>query len=304
MRGWSTSWAKECDTLVLSSKLHYKLLGSPHPLDNYDLEMTATYLDAIETYHRKRASLDTREWRTRRSQVRYDGPRLDEALARSAGPYVKVIAEIKRRSPSKGWLGEHLDAAALASDYVEGGASAVSVLTDEPHFAGSRGDLEAVARIVTVPVLRKDFTVSENDVLDAAEMGASGVLLIAAILDASELSRYVALAIDIGLSPLVEVHDARETDVALASGARLIGVNQRDLHTFKVNPEHAAAVIATLPGEIIRVAESGLRTVHDVERAAQAGFDAVLVGEVFVKSSSPIESVREFSSVVLGDPRG
>jgi indole-3-glycerol phosphate synthase len=109
--------------------------------------------------------------------VRFEGPRLDDALARRAGHYVKVIAEVKRRSPSKGWLDEHLDAASLAGDYVRGGAAAISVLTDEPHFAGSRADLETVARTVAVPVLRKDFTVSENDVLDTAEMGASGVLL-------------------------------------------------------------------------------------------------------------------------------
>lgn len=265
--------------------------------------MAATYLDSIESFHRERAQHDTRDWRARRAQVRYEGPRLDEALARSAGPHVKVISEIKRRSPSKGWLGEDLDAVHLAQEYAAGGASAISVLTDEPHFAGSRADLEAVVHAITVPVLRKDFTVSENDVLDTAEMGASGVLLIAAILEPIELSAFVTLALEIGLSPLVEVHDAREAEVALASGARLIGVNQRDLHTFRVNTEHAATVIATLPGDIIRVAESGLRSTEDVQRAAQAGFDAVLVGEVFVTSPSPRDAVRDFAAVALGARR-
>jgi indole-3-glycerol phosphate synthase len=265
--------------------------------------MTATYLDSIEVFHRERAAKDPRDWKLRARNVHYQGPRFDEAIARSAGPLVKVIAEVKRRSPSKGWLGEHLDAASLAKDYVRGGAAVISVLTDQPHFGGSRTDLEAVVASVQVPVLRKDFTVSENDVLDTAEMGASGVLLIAAILDPPELARYVTLALEVGLSPLVEVHDAREADIALGSGARLIGVNQRDLHTFQVNPEHAAAIIAELPDDITRVAESGLRTAADVERAALAGFDAVLVGEVFVTCASPIETVRAFASVGLGRGR-
>ncbi len=265
--------------------------------------MAATYLDSIEVFHRKRAAKDPRDWKLRARNVHYEGPRLDEAIARSSGPLVKVIAEVKRRSPSKGWLDQHLDAASLARDYVRGGAAVISVLTDEPHFGGSRTDLETVAGSVQVPVLRKDFTVSENDVLDAAEMGASGVLLIAAILDAPELARYVALALEVGLSPLVEVHNARETDIALGSGARLIGVNQRDLHTFQVNPEHAAEVIADLPGDITRVAESGLRTAADVERAALAGFDAVLVGEVFVTSTSRADTVRAFATVGLGRRR-
>jgi indole-3-glycerol phosphate synthase len=260
-------------------------------------------LDSIEVFHRERAARDARDWRSRAEHVRFEGPRLDDALARRAGHYVKVIAEVKRRSPSKGWLDEHLDAASLAGDYVRGGAAAISVLTDEPHFAGSRADLETVARTVAVPVLRKDFTVSENDVLDTAEMGASGVLLIAAILDGDELARYLALAQRIGLSALVEVHDADETALALDSGATLIGVNQRDLHTFEVDPAHAAAVIANLPSDIIRVAESGLRTPADVERAAQAGFDAVLVGEVFVTSNTPGDAVRGFANVALESRR-
>ena len=259
--------------------------------------MASTYLDSIEVFHRERAASDPRDWRERRDHVRNNGPRLETALSRDGGTFVKVIAEVKRRSPSMGWLGQHLDAACLALDYVAGGASAISVLTDEPHFAGSRADLEAAASAVNVPVLRKDFTVSENDVLDAAEMGASAVLLIAAILEADELARYVALALEVGLSALVEVHDAREAQAALASGARIIGVNQRDLHTFKVDAEHAATVIADLPGDIIRVAESGFRTRSDVERAAQAGFDAVLVGEVFVASDNPSELVSDFATV-------
>lgn len=262
--------------------------------------MAGTYLDRIEAVHRARAAQDTREWRARVEHIHFAGPRLDAALVRERGGNVKVIAEVKRRSPSKGWLHEHLDAAELARDYVAGGASAISVLTDEPHFAGSRADLEAVARSVDVPLLRKDFTVSENDVLDAAEMGASGVLLIAAILDDEELARLGDLAGRIGLSALVEVHDARDARRALASGATLIGVNQRDLHSFEVDVTHAATVIADLPRDVTTVAESGLRTRADVQRAALAGFDAVLVGEVFVTSSNPRQAVRDFTGVSRG----
>ena len=262
--------------------------------------MASTYLDSIEDFHRGRAARDERDWRARAEVVRYAGPRLDEALAHREDQCVKVIAEVKRRSPSKGWLGQDLDAPSLATAYVRGGATAISVLTDEPHFAGSRADLESVAAVVTVPVLRKDFTVSENDVLDAAEMGASAVLLIAAILEPEELRRYLALAHDIGLSALVEVHDAAEVGVALDSGATVIGVNQRDLHTFEVDPARAAAVIADLPSDIIRVAESGLRTPADVDRAARSGFDAVLVGEVFVTSPSPEAAVRGFAATAWG----
>ncbi len=265
--------------------------------------MPGTYLDSIEAFHRERAARDSRVWRDRVDTVRYDGASFEEALGPTRGANVKVIAEIKRRSPSRGWLGEHVDAAALAAQYAAGGASAISVLTDQVHFAGSREDLEAVTRSVSVPVLRKDFTVSENDVLDAAEMGAGGVLLIAALLDGEELARYLALALEIGLSPLVEVHDAAEAHVAIDCGSRLIGVNQRNLHSFEVDPDHAASIISELPRDVIRVAESGFRTPEDVHRAADAGFDAVLVGEVFVTSPTPRDLVHEFATVPQGRVR-
>ena len=272
-----------------------KLAAKVGGLENYDWVMAGTYLDAIEAVHRERAARDQRDWRERRRRVAYDGPRLEDALRRRGR--VTVIAEVKRRSPSKGWLGQHLDPAALASAYVAGGAAAVSVLTDEPHFAGSRADLEAVRAAVAVPLLRKDFTVCENDVLDTAEMGASGVLLIAALLSDDELSRFTSLALDIGLSPLVEVHDAREAEAALAHGARIVGVNQRDLRTFEVNPEHAARVISVIPPDVLRVAESGLRSPDDVAAAGRAGFDAVLVGESFVTAESPERAVRSFARI-------
>jgi indole-3-glycerol phosphate synthase len=212
---------------------------------------------------------------------------------------VKVVAEVKRRSPSKGWLHEGLDVARIARHYADGGASAISVLTDAEHFAGSQEDLEAVGGVVNLPLLRKDFTVSANDILDAADMGASAVLLIVAALDDDELEDFIGIAHDAGLDAIVEVHDHDEAKRSLDCGARIIGVNQRNLHTFDVDRDNAARVIESLPTSIVTVCESGLSSPEDVARAAEAGFDAVLVGEAFVTATDVAETVRAFASVPL-----
>ncbi len=264
---------------------------------NYDSQMASTYLDSIIAWHRARAQRDARSWRERLETVKYSGPSLYESLRSLDSPYVAVIAEIKRRSPSKGWLGEHLDPAELAHAYAKGGARALSVLTDVPHFAGSMNDLREARAAVSLPILRKDFTVSENDVIDCAEMGASAVLLIVAALEVEELRRFMEVATAIGLDALVEVHDDREATIALDLGARIIGVNQRDLHTFEVKPDNAARVIASLPHDVVTVAESGMSSRGDVETAGAAGFDAVLVGESFVRASDPSSTVELFATV-------
>lgn len=260
--------------------------------------MVATYLDEILAHHRARAQADGRAWQER-LDIHYHGPSMLEALASRLNDCVKVIAEVKRRSPSKGWLSENLDVAALASDYASGGATAISVLTDTEHFSGAAHDLATVAQTVALPLLRKDFTVCENDVLDAAEMGASAVLLIVAALSDDELRSFVNLAHQVGIDALVEVHDDDEALRAVDCGARIIGVNQRDLRTFDVDGDRAASVVDSLPLSIVTVCESGLRTSDDVARAAHAGFDAVLVGETFVTSPSVVDTVRAFSSVAL-----
>lgn len=265
---------------------------------NYDSVMAPTYLDEILAHHRARAQADTRSWRDRVG-VHYDGPSMLEALANQMNDCVKVIAEVKRRSPSKGWLKENLDVAELVRDYADGGATAVSILTDTEHFSGASDDLLTASATVSLPLLRKDFTVSENDVLDAAEMGASAVLLIVAALGDVELASFVALAHEVGIDALVEVHDDDEAARAVDAGARIIGVNQRNLRTFDVDDDRAAGVIGSLPSSIVTVCESGLRTRDDVARAARAGFDAVLVGESFVTSDSVVDTVRAFSSVPL-----
>jgi len=259
----------------------------------------ATYLDEILHHHRARAAADERDWHERIDEVHEPAPSLFAALSDSSNANVKVIAEVKRRSPSKGWLSEGLDVGQLARAYTDGGATAISVLTDAEHFAGSLADLEAVRGAVSLPLLRKDFTVSANDVLDAADAGASAVLLIVSALSDEELEEYLRVAHTVGLDAVVEVHDHDQAKRALDSGARIIGVNQRNLHTFEVDRDNAARVIESLPTSIVTVCESGLSTSEDVGHAAAVGFDAVLVGEAFVTAPEVAEVVRAFSSVPL-----
>jgi len=257
----------------------------------------ATYLDEILHHHRTRAAADERDWRERVGIVHEPAPSMFSALTDSANANVKVIAEVKRRSPSKGWLHEGLDVGELSRTYADGGATAISVLTDAEHFAGSLEDLDAVRRAVSLPILRKDFTVSANDVLDGADAGASAVLLIVAALNDEELERFLAVAHSAGLDAVVEVHDREQAKRALDAGARIIGVNQRNLHTFEVDRDNAARVIASLPSSVATICESGLGSPEDVARAADAGFDAVLVGESFVTANEVGATVRAFSSV-------
>src|SRR5436190_21474385 len=193
----------------------------------------ATYLDRILAWHRERAEQDTRDFVDLARAALACAPARGFAEALRGDDRLAVIAEVKRRSPSKGDLDLRLDPAALAIAYEAGGASALSVLTDGPHFGGSASDLQAARSATALPVLRKDFTVSRLDVCDARLMGADCVLLIAAALDDEELAELHALALDVGLDALVEIHDEAELKRALAVGAQLVGVNQRDLVTFE-----------------------------------------------------------------------
>ncbi|MGA1723902.1 MAG: indole-3-glycerol phosphate synthase TrpC, partial [Ilumatobacteraceae bacterium] len=205
---------------------------------------------------------------------------------------VGVIAEVKRRSPSKGALAPDLDPAALARSYADGGATCLSVLTDVEFFGGSRDDLTAARSAVSLPLLRKDFTVAPNDVLDARLMGADCVLLIAAALGVEELVDLHGLAHEIGLDVLVEIHDETELEHALAAGADLVGVNQRDLVTFEVDQERAVRMASVIPSGVVRVAESGVRGRDDALALAEAGYAAVLVGESLVTSGDPAAALR------------
>jgi len=260
------------------------------------------YLDSILDAHRAAAASDGRdvagtvEAARARTAERRTGPggRRDFVAALVAGRAERgmaVISEIKRRSPSKGDLDPDLDPAAVAASYQSGGASCLSVLTDEVFFGGSRADLEAARAACSLPVLRKDFTVGRLDVCDARLMGADAVLLIVAALDQAELTGLVALARSLDLAPLVEVHDEGELERAVDAGADLIGVNQRDLRTFEVDRDRALRLGERMPEGVVAVAESGIRDAADVGRLAAAGYSAVLVGEALVRSADRTRAV-------------
>jgi indole-3-glycerol phosphate synthase len=204
----------------------------------------------------------------------------------------RLIAEVKRRSPSRGDLRADLDPAALATAYAAGGASAVSVLTEPRHFAGSPDDLVAVRAAVELPVLRKDFVTTAYQVWEARAWGADAVLLIVAALQPPELGALLDVAAEAGLDALVEVHTEAEAEAAAAAGASLVGVNARDLATLQVDPGRFAAVRRRLPDGTVLVAESGIRDRSDVQAAAAAGADAVLVGETLVRAADPAGAVH------------
>lgn len=207
--------------------------------------------------------------------------------------HLAVIAEIKRRSPSRGALNNDLDPIEIATSYVDGGASCLSVLTDEQFFGGSPDDLQKARNATTVPILRKDFTVDPRDICDARLFGADCVLLIVAALSPTILMEFHKLAVGIGLDVLVEVHDERELEIALTVQATLVGINQRDLATFKVDHQRAIRMASLIPSNVVRVAESGIRTRSDALRLRDVGFDAVLVGESLVTAKNISAAVRD-----------
>jgi len=209
------------------------------------------------------------------------------ALRRADG-HPGLVAEIKRRSPSKGDLAPDLDAAELAVAYTGGGATALSVLTDAPYFGGSVADLQAARDACGVPVLRKDFTIDEVQIYEARAIGADAILLIlAALPDDAHVRDLADLATSLGLGVLVEAHDAAELDRAVALAAPVVGVNARDLGTFNEDLDGAAALAAHLPPATIAVAESAIRSAEDAVRMTAAGFDALLVGEALVRATDP-----------------
>jgi indole-3-glycerol phosphate synthase len=257
--------------------------------------VAATYLDRILAAHRTRAAADRRNLEALLDEARATPrPRgFEPALRAAARTELAVIAEVKRRSPSKGDLAVELDPAETARAYGAGGAAALSVLTDEEFFGGSAADLAGARAAVSMPVLRKDFTVDPRDVADARCMGADAVLLIVAALDDTELADLHALAGELELGVLVEVHDERELERALALSPAVVGVNQRDLVTFEVDTDRAERVGTAMPEGVVRVAESGIRGPEDAERLAAAGFHAVLVGESVVTAGDPAASVAD-----------
>lgn len=227
-----------------------------------------------------------------KKQVAQAAPPRD-ALAVLGSDGVSVIAEVKRASPSKGQLATIVDPAQLAQSYVEGGASVISVLTEQRRFSGSLADLTAVREAVDVPILRKDFIVTSYQLFEARAYGADLVLLIVAALDDQALISLIERAESLGLTALVEVHDESELRRALAANARIIGVNARNLKTLEIHPEVFAALAPLVPADVVLVAESGIRGPRDLVNYAGAGADAVLVGEALVTGGDPRAAVHD-----------
>jgi indole-3-glycerol phosphate synthase len=226
-------------------------------------------------------------------QLAAKAPTPRDAIAALSGEGVAVIAEVKRSSPSAGDLATISDPAALAKEYAAGGAAVISVLTEQLRFNGSLADLDAVRAAVEVPVLRKDFVVTPYQVWEARAHGADVVLLIVAALEQQVLVSLRERIESLGMTALVEAHDEAEALRALDAGARVIGVNNRNLRTLEVDRETFARVAPTIPSSVIRVAESGVRGPHDLLAAAAAGADAVLVGEGLVKADVPRQAVAD-----------
>lgn len=245
---------------------------------------------ALDDARRREAALPLPELR-RRADDR--APALDALAALAPGAAVKVIAEVKRASPSRGHLAEIADPAAQAAAYERGGASVVSVLTEERRFKGSLDDLVAVREAVSIPVLRKDFVSSEYQVLEARAAGADLVLLIVAALEQPLLADLHAQILNLGMTPLVEAHDADELARAADLGARLIGVNARNLSTFELDRDLFGTLAGSFPEGAIRVAESAVLRPDDVAHYRRAGADAVLIGEALV-TGDPVETLTAF----------
>ncbi len=241
------------------------------------------------------------------ARLREDPPRVaalsDPGFFRALrGPGLSVIAEIKRRSPSKGELSPGLDAAKTARAYAGGGAAAISCLTDQAFFGAQVQDF-AKARLAGVPVLRKDFLIDVIQIDESVRLGAAAILLIVSILEAGRLEALLRHAKALALDVLVEVHDESEVDRALEAGASIVGVNNRDLRTLEVDPSRALRLRPRIPAGVLSVAESGVRSRDEVRRIESAGFDAVLIGETLVTSSDPAAALMELLGTAAGVSR-
>lgn len=241
-------------------------------------------------------ALDSRvaEMARRAAEMPAPPPFLGDAATR---PTISVISEVKRRSPSLGAINESLDPVALVASYAHGGAAAISVLTEVAHFGGAVEDLSAVARAVSLPVLRKDFILAESQIVEARALGAAAVLLIVRALPGRALEDLLTATRRWGLAALVEVHTRSELDRAIEAGAEIIGVNSRDLDTLVIDTERAMELVASVPADRVAIAESGMSSVTDVELAAQAGADAVLIGSALAGSPDPGSLVKQLAGV-------
>lgn len=259
----------------------------------------SSFLDPILARKRteveeRRAALPERELRARAAEAPEPRP-FEAGLSPRGGP-VRIIAEVKRASPSAGGIDPGLDAPAQARRYAAGGAAAISVLTDGPGFGGSLDDLRAVRAAVDVPLLRKDFVLDRYQLLEARAAGADAALLIVAALEPDALLRLLDDCAELGLAALVEVHDLAEAEAALRAGARLVGVNNRNLHTFLVDLATSERILPALPDGVKGVAESGVRTAADARRLRRAGASNLLVGEALVRAPDPARLLAQLAA--------
>ena len=222
-------------------------------------------------------------------------PALNTMAALAPRHQIHVLAEVKRASPSKGQMAEIADPAELAKIYADNGASAISVLTEERKFKGSLADLEAVRKVVNVPLLRKDFIATEHQILEARAAGADIILLIVAGLNESDIARLMRFTFELGMTPFIETHSQEELKVAIGLGSKFIGVNARDLSTFETDRDLFARLVDQIPDDVIKVAESAVRTAADVVHYRKAGADVVLVGEALV-TNDPTAMLKSFLS--------
>ncbi|MBR1853807.1 MAG: indole-3-glycerol phosphate synthase TrpC [Lachnospiraceae bacterium] len=219
-----------------------------------------------------------------------DRPYLFEQALSQDG--IRFICEVKKASPSKGVIAEEFPYEEIAAEYEKAGADAISILTEPFYFKGSDGYLEAIRKRVQIPLLRKDFTVDAYMIYQAKKMGADAVLLICAILSLEQLKEYAQLADELGLSALVEAHDEREVEMALAAKARIVGVNNRNLKDFSVDINNSVRLRQMVPTEVLFVSESGMKTREDIKRLEENGTDAVLIGETFMRSADKAGMLR------------
>lgn len=251
--------------------------------------MKGTILEKIIEAKRTRVEAAKRLSGLRTVQPLSQQFRLSQALSNSSGPH--IIAEFKRASPSRGVINDSLKPEQAAASYCDGGAVAISVLTEEDFFQGSLDDLRSIREVVALPILRKDFIIDEFQIRESAAAGADAILLIVAALSIDELASFHSLANELGLDALVEVHSEKEMETAVAIGSNLIGVNNRDLLTFEVSLDVSRQLIKQAPPEATLISESGIKSRHDISELFDLGYSGFLIGETLMKAEDPGRSL-------------
>ena len=275
------------DSLKLQIDKYLSLL-----IDDYMLEKIVAKTEERLVESKRNKPLSQLKEEVSKLDINDDFP-FKEALK---DPEIAIIAEVKKASPSKGLIAEDFDYIKIAKDYEQAGASAISVLTESYFFKGSNDYLKEIAENVSIPILRKDFTIDEYMIWEAKSLGASAILLIVSILDDVQLKRYLDLAHDLGLSAIVETHDEEEIRTAIDAGAEIIGVNNRNLADFTVDINNSINLRRLVSDDILFISESGIKTAEDVRRLKENNVDAVLIGETLMRSDDKKAMIAELKN--------